>query len=83
MFESKFGKIENLLYFYHPQKIDIQSKSFLPISITSHSLLIHEADPQSRPVVIIVFAHVVRLSVLTFQNKTNFKRKQCSPLARL
>ena len=25
--------------------------------------LIHEADPQSRPVVIIVFAHVVRPSV--------------------
>ena len=27
--------------------------------------LIHEADPQSRPVVIIVFAHVVRLYVRT------------------
>ena len=50
-------------------------------------ILIHEADPQSRPVVIIVFAHVVlssvRPSVPTFQNKTNFKRKQCSLLARL
>ena len=39
--------------------------------------LIHEADPQSQQVVIIVFAHVVRPSVPTSQNKTNFKRKQC------
>ena len=54
-------------------------------------ILIHEADPESRPVVIIVFAHVVRSyvrqyvrpSVPTFQNKMNFKRKQCSLLARL
>ena len=46
-------------------------------------LLIHEADPQSRPVVIIVFVHVVRPSVPTFQNKTNVTRKQCSLLARL
>ena len=42
-----------------------------------------EADPQSRLVVSIVFAHVVRPSVPTFQNKTNVKRKQCLPLARL
>ena len=48
-------------------------------------------DPRGRPVVIIIFAHVVRSyvrpyirpSVPTFQNKTNFKRKQRSPLARL
>ena len=46
-------------------------------------VLIHEADPQSRPVVIIVFAHIVRTSVPTFQNKTNFKRKQSSLLANL
>ena len=39
------------------------------------ALLIHSADPQSLPVGIIVFAHVVRT------NKT--KRKQCSLLARL
>ena len=47
--------------------------------------LIHEADPHSRPVVIIVFAHIVRPSPLfkIYQNKTNFKRKQCSLLARL
>ena len=31
-------------------------------------ILIHSADPQSRPVGIIVFAHVVRTSVPTFQN---------------
>ena len=49
------------------------------------SLLIYEADPQLWPVVIIVFAHVVRSyvspSVPTFQNKTNFKRN-CTLLAR-
>ena len=44
------------------------------------NLLIHSANPQSRPVVIIVFA---RTSVLTYQNKINFKRKQYSLLARL
>ena len=43
-------------------------------------------DPQSRPVVIIVFTHVrpyVRLSPLSqnLANKTNFKWKQCSLLA--
>ena len=32
------------------------------------NLLIYLADPQSRPVVIIVFAHVVRPSVPTFPN---------------
>ena len=47
--------------------------------------LIHEADPQSGRVVIIVFAHVARSYVRPspFQNKTNFKRKQCSLLAKL
>ena len=53
--------------------------------------LIHEANPQSRPVVIIVLAYVVRSyvrqyvhpSVPTFQNQTNFKRKQCLLMARL
>ena len=48
-------------------------------------LLIHSADPQSWSVVIILFAHVVRMSVIrrpsTFQYKTNFKWKQCSLLA--
>ena len=34
--------------------------------------LIHEADPQSRPVVIIVFAHVVRPH-LSKQNKYQAK----------
>ena len=50
-------------------------------------LLIHSADPQPRPVVIIVSKHVfrsyVRPSVPKFQNKTNFKRKQRSLLVRL
>ena len=32
--------------------------------------LIHSANPQSRPVGIIVFAHIVRPSVSTFQNIT-------------
>ena len=35
--------------------------------------LIHSADPQSRPVVIIVFTHVVRPSVPTFQNLAKHK----------
>ena len=34
------------------------------------SVLIHEADPQSRPVVITIFTHVVRPYVPTFQNLT-------------
>ena len=54
-------------------------------------LLIHPTDPQSRPVMIIVFAHVVRptirTSLLNWQNLSkqskNFKRKQCSLLATL
>ena len=44
-------------------------------------LLIHEANPQARLLVIIVFAHVVH--VCTSKNKTNFQRKQCTLLARL
>ena len=48
--------------------------------LSSH-FLIHEADPQSRPVVIIVSAIVVRPSDPTFENKANFKRKQCLLLA--
>ena len=46
------------------------------------SVLFSLIDPQSRPVVIIVFS-TCRPSVPTFQNKTDFKRKQCSLLARL
>ena len=48
--------------------------------------LIHETDPQSRPVVIIVSAcrPFVHPSVPTFpQNNTNIKWKQCSLLGRL
>ena len=40
-------------------------------------ILIHSANPHSRPVVIILSTHVVRPSVPTFQNKTSFTRKQC------
>ena len=44
-------------------------------------LLIHSAEPQSRPIVISVFAHVVRFYVRpqfskSRKNITNFKRKQ-------
>ena len=44
------------------------------------TLLIHEDDPQSRPVVIIVFAHVVRPSVrpsvrLHFSKQNKFQAK--------
>ena len=46
--------------------------------------LIHPADLQSRPVVIIVFAQVVRTYVSkSSEKKAIFKRKQISPLARL
>ena len=39
------------------------------ITLRKHSdFLIHSAAPQSRPVVIIVFTHVVRTQVPTFQN---------------
>ena len=43
-----------------------------------HWLLIHSDDPQSRPEVIIVFAHVVRSSVCTctFQNLANRNKFQ-------
>ena len=34
---------------------------------TSSLFFIHSANPQPRPVVIIVFVHVVRTSVPTFQ----------------
>ena len=48
-----------------------------------YALLIHSADPQSRLVVIIVFAYVVCPSPLFKIKQNNFKRKQCSLLARL
>ena len=55
--------------------------------MTSVLFLIHLADPQLRPAVIIVFTRVVhpsvRRSVRTFQNRTNFRWKQCLLLARL
>ena len=42
----------------------------------SYSQLIHEAYPQSRPVVIIVFVHVVRSSVRPhFSKQNNFQAK--------
>ena len=43
-----------------------------------NTLLIHEADPQSRPIVITIFERVVRPSVLTFQNlakQNNFQAR--------
>ena len=41
-----------------------------------NNILIHEADPQSRLIVIIVFAHVVRLSVRHhFSKQNNFQAK--------
>ena len=57
------------------------------IESQSGTELIHEADPLSRPVMIIVFAHDVRSYVSpyvpTFQNKTNYKWKPWSLLSRL
>ena len=43
--------------------------------------LIHEADPQSLPIVIVVFAHVVRPSVHKFQVKTMFATSETLGLA--
>ena len=43
--------------------------------------MIHEADPQSRPVAIIVCEHVVRTSVPNFQNKTMFVTGKAAGLA--
>ena len=60
-----------------------------PLLLLLLLLLIHEADPPTRQVVIIahfVRSYVrqyVRMSMPTFQNKTNFQGKQCSLLARL
>ena len=52
-----------------------------------HSLLIHSANPQSRPVGIIVFEHVVHTYVRVRPHFSNLakqnNRKQCSLLARL
>ena len=50
-------------------------------------LMIHSAYPQSWPIVIIIFTHIVSQSVRSFfrpdfQNKTNFNGKQCSLLTR-
>ena len=68
----------------NPFKLEVNTNSSLMFTIffctyaslfLHFALLIHQADPQSRPVVI-VFAHV-----RSFQNKTNFKRKQCLQLA--
>ena len=90
------------LYFsnFQPQKFNLSSlfrrsrekqhfchfQFFLP-DILFFPFPIHSADPQSRPVVIIVLAvSSVLPSVPTFQklsNKANFKRRQCSLLARL
>ena len=42
--------------------------------------LIHSANPKSRPVGVIVFAHVVRPSPLFRSSKTK-QQKQCSLLA--
>ena len=54
--------------------MDWPSGSFCLVPV-SWIRLIHEADPQSRPVVII--RPFVGTSVPTFQNESNIKRKQC------
>ena len=43
-------------------------------------LLIHSADPKSRPVGIIVFTHVVRPSVSTFQNLAKQNKYQAKTM---
>ena len=41
-------------------------------------LLIHEANPQSRPVVIIVFAHVVKTNQISSENNDRYWRDRGS-----
>ena len=54
--------------------------------VRTTSQLIHSADPQSRPVMIIAFTYVIRPSVRPSplfkmqQSKTNFQGKQCALL---
>ena len=45
----------------------------MSVTLTT-SLLIYEADPQSRPVVIIIFAHVVR-SYVCPSARPNFSKQ--------
>ena len=61
-------------------------KTIIFISLQKDNFLIHSAKPQSRPIGIIVFAHVVRTSVHPFplfKSSKRKQRKQCSLLARL
>ena len=50
---------------------------------TAPVLLIHSADPQSRPVMIIVYTHVARPSIRSYFSKYSKTRKPYSLLARL
>ena len=93
--ESKLDR--SYYYNNHHQRSPERSESSTPPPINLHYNAYESEeyqvlfDPLGRPtvtaLVIIVFAHVVRPyvrpSVPTFQNKTNFKRKRCSLLARL
>ena len=76
------SQLDNFPVFFHHMHSSQQPSMHLPFLAEK---LIHQADPQLRPVVIIVSAYVVYPSPLfkIQQNKTNFKRKQCSILARL
>ena len=72
-FEKKYWLLSNAT-----QGQKIWGVEFFPRLL---SILIHSAYPQSRMIVIIVFAHVVRTYVPTFQ--TLAKQNKCSLLARL
>ena len=69
---GRLSKLEsNVVSLLSKKKIRLEIKASScrsnvePILFT---FLIHSADPHARPVGIIVFAHIVRLSVPTFQN---------------
>ena len=53
-----------------------KNRNFFLSSDFAIDFLIHETDPQSRPVVITMFAPVVCTSVLTFQNLTKQNKVQ-------
>ena len=63
---------------YKTIKYEFESRTFWHVLMSEWYILIHPADPQSLPVLIIIFVHVsVRPSVIfkISQNKTNIPWK--------
>ena len=53
----------HLSYVNSPSRVEASEKTHLNVKEDFVDFLIHEANPQSRPGVIVVFAHVARPSV--------------------